>query len=222
MAQIDFYALVGGTEVILGGSGIGFFGAAGFGASVAVGAWQNSSYVTDGNGVVQGSVLTNTKYMDSTNYPGSDNRSGIVATTQLDLRGIPNSQSTVNIRFTHSSAVQCINNKVRIYDRANINAGPTGVDCRFAEIIHPAPWSVQGTTPASLTLGSGYFRWIQPVGSALMAPMANSPGMSGLQAPGSGFTGTSVRHDWYGVLSASPNSIGSKSQVGLFFSTEYL
>lgn len=224
MAQIDFYALAGGTEynTILGGSGIGFFGAAGFGASVAVGQFQGWTGVTDGNGIVQGSVITNTKYMDNTNYPGATNRSGIVASTQLDIRGIPNSQATLNIRFTHSSAVQCQNVRCRIYDRVNINNGPTGVDCRFAELIHPAPWSTQGTTLAQLTWGSGYYSWIQPVGSALIAPLANSPGLSGLFAPGSGSTQTSTRHDWYTILSASPTTIGSKTQFGLYVSLEYL
>jgi len=30
------------------------------------------------------------------------------------------------------------------------------------------------------------------------------------------------RHDWYVALSASPDSIGSKTQYGLYFTLEYL
>ena len=33
---------------------------------------------------------------------------------------------------------------------------------------------------------------------------------------------TSARHDWYAALSASPHSIGSKTQYGLYFTVEYL
>lgn len=225
MAQIDFYALAGASEynTVIGGSGIGFYGDSGFGTSVAVGAWNGSTYVTDGNGVINGSVITNTKFMDNTSYPGASSQSGLVGgSTRLNVRGIPNSQATLNMRFTHSSAVQCQNVRVRIYDRANIDAGPTGVDCRFAEIIHPAPWSTQGTTTAQLQWGSGYYTFIQPWGSALIAPMANSPGISGLKGPGSGSVVTDTRHDWYCVMSASPTTIGSKTQFGLYMSLEYL
>ena len=32
----------------------------------------------------------------------------------------------------------------------------------------------------------------------------------------------SLRHDWYVALSASPESIGSKTDFGLYFTLEYL
>jgi hypothetical protein len=31
-----------------------------------------------------------------------------------------------------------------------------------------------------------------------------------------------MRHDWYVALSAEPNTIGSKTQYGLYFTLEYL
>jgi hypothetical protein len=33
---------------------------------------------------------------------------------------------------------------------------------------------------------------------------------------------SSARHDWYVALSSEPESIGSKTQYGLYFSVEYL
>jgi len=68
----------------------------------------------------------------------------------------------------------------------------------------------------------------------------SSPGISGLNTsagdslpstgPGSQYNWLSnegaaheaLRHDWYVALSASPDSIGSKTQYGLYFTLEYL
>ena len=76
-------------------------------------------------------------------------------------------------------------------------------------------------------------------------PLTPSPGMSGLNTvdgdplpssnlmgPGSdgylnwltkeGAAHRALRHDWYLALSASPQSIGSKTDYGLYFTIEYL
>jgi hypothetical protein len=62
----------------------------------------------------------------------------------------------------------------------------------------------------------------------------SSPGVSGTNTNTSdtdtslGYTSqngslhTSTRHDWYIALSSEPESIGSKTQYGLYFSVEYL
>src|SRR3954465_7657346 len=86
----------------LNGSGLGFFGAGGFGNSVAVAAYQDTTYITDGNGVSQGPQGNNVKWIHAS--------SGQVAgTTNLLLQSIPNYQSTLNIRFSHTSAVRTQN-----------------------------------------------------------------------------------------------------------------
>jgi hypothetical protein len=213
MAQIDYFVLAGGVDynINLGGSGIGFFGAAGFGASIAVGDYNGATFICDGNGVSNGGTVTNTRYLAN-----AGNQSGVVATTQLNIRSIPNSQATLNIRFSHATPVKTQNVRCRIYDRSDINNGASGVDTRFAEVIHPIPWNT------ATAVGSGYVTWIQPVGSSVIAPLAPSPGMSGCWAPGSGSTNTSLRHDNYIILSASPNSIGSKSMYSLYTQLEYL
>lgn len=209
MAAIAFYVETGGDwNINLSGSGLGFYGGTGFGASVPVGDWQGTTYVTDGNGVIQGPQANNVKFVH-------DNSGQLDGTVILALQSIPNYQSTLNIRFTHSEAVKVQNVVLRIYDRNNINADASGVTTKVAEIIHPNVTQGAG--------GSGDAAWIQANGSGVTVPLAQSPGMSGEYAgDGSASVRVDVRHDWFVSLSASPNSIGSKTNYGLYISLEYL
>jgi len=209
MAALDFYIKTAGDwNIDLNGSGLGFFGATGFGASVPVGQWQGTTYVTDGNGVTQGPQADNVKWIHA-------NSGEITGSVDLPLTWIPNYQSSLNIRFTHASPVQTQNVILRIYDRNNINVGASGVTTKVAELIHPNVSQVAG--------GSGDSSWHTPAGSGVTVPLAQSPGMSGEYA-GNGSTSvyTDTRHDFYVAISASPNSIGSKTSYGLFCSLEYL
>ncbi len=210
MASIDYYINTGTDfNIMTATSGLGFFGSAGFGASVPVGTWQSRTFVTDGNGVVQGPEARNVKYLNAgSGIPGSIG-SGI------GLQAIPNYQATLNIRFTHGSNVQVQNAQLRIYDRTNIDLGASGVTTKVAELIHPGNTQVAN--------GSGDSQWITPVGSSVVVNLAPSPGMSGFFAGnGSNSTYAGQRHDWYAAISASPDSIGAKTQYGLYTSLEYL
>ena len=191
----------------LSGSGLGFYGSAGFGASVAVGSFQDNTYVTNSNGTAQGPQTNNFKYINaSSGYLNG-------ATSGLHLRQIPNYQSTVQVRFTYDTGVKVQNAKARIYDRTNINNAATGVLCYVADIWHSD--TVQNMN------GSGASTWSALAGSSVVLTFANaSPGVSGL-AP-SGTNTVSDTHDWWMVLSASPNSVGSKTQFGLYVELEYL
>ena len=189
------------------GSGLGFYGS-GFGQSVAVGAFQDTTYVTNSAGTAQGIQGDNVKWV----HPASGQVAGGV---QLLLRDIPNDIATLNLRFTFDTAVKAQNAQVRIYDRVTTTRGASGVTTYIAEIIHPNP--VQGPT------GSGSTGWF--VASGTIANQAfnlySNPGISGLynnQVSGRSDT----RHDWYLAISASPDSIGSKTLYGLVFSLEYL
>jgi len=209
MAALDFYIKTAGDwNIDLNGSGLGFFGATGFGASVPVGQWQGTTYVTDGNGVTQGPQADNVKWIHA-------NSGEVAGSVDLPLTWIPNYQSTLNIRFTHGSAVQTQNVILRIYDRNNINVGASGVVTKVAEIIHVNNSQIAG--------GSGDVSWRTPAGSGTTVSLAQSPGESGLFA-GNGGTSVhpSTRHDWYTAISGSPNSIGSKTAYGLYCSLEYL
>jgi len=205
MAAIDFYA--GSNFVInaLAGSGLGFFGA-GFGFSVEVGTYQGTTFITDGNGVNQGPQADNVKWQNI--------GSGIVnsASSGIPLISIPNYQASLNPRFTHTSAVKTQNVKLRIYDRSSINNPAVGVTTKVAELIHP--------TLTQFPIGSGDTTWETPTGSSVIMSLVASPGMSGLRPNGA--QTTADRHDWYLALSASPDSIGSKTSYGLYVELEYL
>lgn len=211
MASVDFYAGEFAIQA-LSGSGLGFYGST-FSASVNVGEYQDTTYITNGAGTSQGPQVNNIKYMNT--------QSGVVnsASSGIGLININNYLASLNIRFTHSSPVQIQNAKVRIYDRSNINNPASGVTTKIAEIIN--------TSTTQLFAGSGDNTWTTITslngGSGTLLVCANSPGISGLYA-GNGVNSVrpDTRHDIYLAISQSPDSVGSKTLNGLFFSCEYL
>jgi hypothetical protein len=206
MAQIDFYADDFGVTN-LNGSGLGFYGDS-FGDSVDVGEYQDATFITDGNGLVEGPQVNNIKWTHA-------NSGSINGLASVALNKIPNYLATLNIRFTHSTSVKTQNVKLRIYDRSSINNAASGVTTKVAEIIHPD--TVQNAN------GSGDTSWVEPAGSSVVMTLAPSPGLSGLYAgDGSNSTYEGTRHDWYAAISATPTSIGSKTQYALYVELEYL
>lgn len=212
MALISFLAgQGGGTFVDLNASGLGFFGAS-FGNSVQVGQYQDSTYITDGNGSVQGLQATNCKY-DTTDGSGTiiDGASAIVPSA------VPINSGTLNVRFTHTSAVKTQNAELRIYDRTVITNGATGVTTQVLQIVNGGSGvssSGTATAPAS------HAGWVAPSGSGVTVSLLSSAGSGGLSP--SGTDTTDVRHDWYTAMSASPTSIGPKTAFGLYCQLEYL
>lgn len=205
MAAISWNTNVGLLQT---GSGVGFYGDSGFGASVSVASWQGRSFITNGAGSYQGPEINNIKYLNSQSGILGQTGSGILLTT------IPNYQSSLNPRFTHSSAVKVQNVYLYGYDRVSINNPPSGVTLAGAEIIHPT--LVQNNT------GSGDSTWTTMAGTGTYLTLCPNPGMSGQYAGnGSNSLWESTDHDWYIGLSASPTSIGSKTQFGLYLSLEY-
>lgn len=203
MATLSFYSDTAGISN-LNGSGLGFYGSL-FGNSVQVGSYQTTTYITNGAGTTEGPNVDNIKWT----HPGSGsiNGGGSVA-----LQSMPNRNATLNVRFEHGSAVVTQNAKLRIYDRSNINNDPSGVLCKVAGLIHPNPVVGVG--------GSGDATWQTPTGSSVILDLHASPGTSGLSP--NGLSTSDTRHDWYVAISASPNSVGSKTQFGLYVETEYL
>lgn len=204
MAEISFWA---DTEhvVNLNGSGLGFFGST-FGNSVNVGEYQDTTYITDGNGVNEGPQVNNVKWT----HPASGSINGA---DSIALQYIPNRLATLNIRFEHDIPVRTQNARLRIFDRSNINNPASGVTCKVAQIIHPDP------NQANISSSSDAV-WSTPAGSSVMLDLISSPGMSGLRPNGANTQ--DVRHDFYVCASASPNSIGSKTQFAGFFEVEFL
>lgn len=206
MATISFHVFPGELPVQnLNGSGLGFFGSS-FGQSVEVASWQDTTYITDGDGLSQGEVCINNKYVNSSGVLNS------LVGDELHILNIPNRMATLNVRFEHDSAVKLQNTKLRIFDRSNINNAASGVTTKVAQIIHP--------DPLQTSIGSGDTTWTTPAGSSVILDLEGSPGISGIHGLSTTHEGT--RHDFYTLISASPDSIGAKNLYGLYIQTEYL
>lgn len=198
----------------LGGSGLGFFGSGGFGTSVAVSAYADTCYITDGAGGVQGPKCDNVKFV----HPNS----GEIAGGEVRvLRDIPNYLATLQVQFEHPTPVRVTNGQVRAFDRVNIDNPPSGCTVKAAEIVHP--WTTQ--SPA----GSGDTTWSTLGGSGgTIGLVTYDPPLSLVDSPGSGGWSPSgsltedTIHTWALAVSLSPDTIGSLVNVGLYVSCEYL
>lgn len=214
MAVFNFLAGENFTIQDLGGSGLGAYGPGGFGSSVRVGEYQDNTYITDSTGAIAGPKADNVKWV----HPNSGELAGDDVRV---LRDIPNSLATLAIKFSHTTPVKVQNTQVRIFNRSNIDVPAVGVTVKVAELIHP--WD------DTSSLGSGDTSWSNLGGSGGViggvtydAPLSlvDSPGVSGLSP--SGTNTESTEHWWYLAVSMSPDTIGSKTQVGLYVETEYL
>ena len=206
-AAITFYSGNGATD--LGSSGIGFYGSS-FGQSVQVGFYQDSTFITNSNGTINGGSLYNTKYVGTTSGVQINGSGTITFAT------VPTLSGTMNVRFTYDSAVKTQNGQIRIFDRSDPNADPSGVTCQVNQIVNGFS-GVNQSTGAADAANDG---WFDLAGSGTTMTLLASPGTSGLSV--SGVDTTSTRHDWYFALSASPDSIGSKTLFGAYIALEYL
>ena len=191
----------------LSGSGLGFFGE-GFGQSVNVGEYQETTFITNGTGSSEGPMCSNIRWTHANS--GVINESG----DDVLLTQIPNYLATLMVDFTHDSPIQVQNVEARIYDRVNINNAASGVLTRVAEIVHPDP--VQNDN------GSGDTSWATPAGSAIILTLSDSPGISGWYASNGSSQRPDTVHRWHLALSASPSSVGSKALYGFYIECEYL
>ena len=156
---------------------------------------------------------------------------------------MPNYYAPLRISFSHSEAVKVQNCKLRIFDRNDISKPASGVTTKVFECRHPQPNEAHNGQSGTLAFrGVSNFAWSEfdPAEAQFDLDFTPSPGMSGLNtsaaetlpsglADGSinwltnqGAAHESLRHDWYVAMSASPDSIGSKTQYGLYFTLEYL
>lgn len=171
MAIIDFQVLLsntGGANGVetLSGSGLGFFGATA-GSSVQIGSFQDTTFVSNGDGSSTTENCNNIKYVANT-FPSGQatvNAQG-GGSYSVGLSGIKSAASTLGIRFGHSTAVKTQNVQLRIYDRGNINNPASGVNTKVAEIVNfnGSTYNSQGTTGSSSSaVGSGdAFWWGEP------------------------------------------------------------
>ena len=226
------------------GSGLGFFGG-GFGISVPVGDYQTTTFVTNSNGTASGVRCSNLKFEGTSVGFAS---SGVVVqsdSTTTGTSGVPNVAAPLNIRFTHDEGVRVQNCKLRIFDRNDISQHASGVTTKVYEVRHPNPIQsddvAAGTGPLKFRGNVGEHQWVEYTDGFTMEDYALTPGPgpSGLNTSSddtipaddgtyvnwisqSGESCRATRHDWYLGLSASPDTIGSKTDFGLYFTLEYL
>lgn len=223
-------------------SGVGFFGG-GFGISVPVNEYQTTTYVTNANGTASGVRCSNLKYDDTVAFPNSGVQIQGAVTTGTS--GVPNIAAPLNIRFEHTEAVRVQNCKLRVFDRSDIANHASGVTTQVYEVRHPHP--VEGVDfgankgPLKHRGVADEHGWTQFADGFSMTDMTLTagPGPSGLNTSAdeilatgdgtytnwisnSGESCRSLRHDWFIGMSASPDSIGSKTNFGLYFTLEYL
>jgi hypothetical protein len=208
-AAIDFYGGLGASLTGLGASGIGFYGAT-FGSSVQVSSYQDSTFITNSNGTVNGGQIDNNKYLGNTS--GVSVNGG----TAEMLSGVPTTSGTLNVRFTFDSVVMTQNGQFRIMDRVSADAPASGVTAEVAQLVNGGSGVDQGTGAAQ----ASHNGWMALAGSGTTMTLLSSPGSGGLSPSGTGTTDT--RHDWYLAMSATPTSIGSKTSFGAYVSLEYL
>lgn len=204
---INFMVWAGnGVELNQNDYSLGFFGKNRL-TPVEIGEWQEAMFLVDesvGSGYVQ---TPNIEYYSSTHaildgvYPA------------IPLINIPNYQATLNVRFKNDASVRVYNAECRLFDRNNINAAPSGVFVKLAEIVHTS--RLQNNAE-----GKGHSSW-QDVDSGQLISLFNSPGESGQYAGIVNYRSDN-RHDWYLAISMSPKTLGKRDQVGLYVSLEYL
>jgi len=156
MAIIDFQIL-GQSDgdpslETLSGSGLGFFGATA-GSSVQIGSYQDSTYVSNGDGSVTKGQTNNIKFTADTFPSGMATTDAIGGTYgPVGLSGIKTFESTLGVRFGHTTAVKTQNVQLRIYDRSNINHPASGVNTKVAEVCN---WGAGGTYDSQGAAGVG-------------------------------------------------------------------
>ena len=244
-ASLKFYANIGDPDAIeqeilhADGYGLGFYGLA-HGLSVPVGAVQNTTFVTNDTGTFPGVQCNNTSMVTvgDGSTAGTVNANGV----SMSLANLPNYLCPLNIRFTNDDAVRVQNCKLRIFDRDNPDNPASGVTTYVFEARHPAAESSYTNLHHRVRTNNTWVEFGEgitqidgvTVEGALEMPLTPSPGLEGKNSDtletdsNLGYTTTegvehaSTQHDWYLALSAEPETIGSKTQYGLFFTLEYL
>lgn len=206
-AAIDFFH--GNGTTALSTSGVGFYGAT-FGSSVQVASYQDTTFITNSNGTVNGGAMNNDKYVGTT--------SGVQVNGEatINLSGVALASGSLNVRFTFDSVVQTQNGEFRIMDRVDADAPASGVTSQVAQLVNGGSGVDQSTGAAQ----ASHNGWMALAGSGTVMTLLSSPGSGGLSPSGTGTTDT--RHDWYLAMSATPTSIGSKTSFGGYCALEYL
>lgn len=192
---IDWYGGDGSNEIVPAESGefdTLGFFGAAFGFSIRVGEWNNTCRVTNDNGTTDNGQIPNLRWA---NTSGAFVASDLIA---RELNQIDNDEATLRVRLNTDSDVTTQNSAFRAFDRVNIANAPSGVTVNACEIRK---------IPAD-PVGSGDSNWTTVAGTGALSFDDQ--------------TVASGTHAWYVGISASPTSIGEKTDLGFYFETEFL
>ncbi len=204
MSVIDMYIAETDVKIDIG-EALGFYGFAGFGSSLSLGETNGRTFVTDTTGAVSKEECDNCRRSSSSGVIVGQTGSGI------NLLNLPNYLTTINLRFTHPTAVLIQNARLVAFDGTALENAPTGLSIYGAETIH--------TSRLQTDTGIGDSAWTLMQGSGLQLDLVSSPGTSGISPLGPATT--SIRHDWYVALSAIPTTPGDKT-FGFRADLEYI
>lgn len=171
---------------------LGFYGA-GFGLSVRVGEHNETTFRTTEDGQTDGGAFPNLRFANTSGtFVGAE----ISATELLE---VDNTEATLLVRLNTDASVATQNTKFRAFDKTNINNAPSGVTVRAAEIIKAN----------TLIRGSGDQNWSTIQGSGNVLSLDNQ-------------STSATQHDWHIGITATPDSIGEKTNFAFYFETEFL
>lgn len=211
MPTLELYA--GEDTLVSASSGLGFYGDNGFDAAISISSYNGRTFVTNASGTFQGFECNNNKYNGASGVIHGQTSSGIA------LKNLPNELATINIRFTHASAIYCQQVKLYVFDGtfsggvANKTIPADNLTFYAAEIRHRSRLQ----TVESAYSDAGWSD-VSSSGSNYLA-LVDSPGLNGIRE--GGFEELSVRHDWYIALTCTPTQLGDKS-FGITAELEYL
>ncbi len=192
---IDWFGGDGSNEIVPAESGefdTLGFFGAAFGFSIRVGEFNQTCRVTNDDGSTDLAQIPNLKFF---------NASGAFVAGELlarELLQIDNDEATLRVRMFTDSSVSTQNSAFRAFDRVDINNGPSGVLVKAAEIIKiPSQGVGSGNTFWTDIAGTGDLDLVDQVAASSV-------------------------HSWFVGLTASPQSIGEKTDLGFYFETEFL
>jgi hypothetical protein len=166
MATQITFSVLDNSKVVgsgTGGSGVGFYGANGFGTSVPLLSYQGTTFLTNAAGTANGGQIRNNKYIPATLGSSGVQLYNTTSTTGI-LTKMNSTEATLAINFSTDTAVRVQNCQLRIYDRDNIDNPASGVLTKVAEIVNfggstYASWVASPGTDFPNNCGSGDAFW---------------------------------------------------------------
>ncbi len=117
----------------------------------------------------------------------------------MQLLEVLNSEATIRVELMTDSAIATQNTTFRTFDKTSIDDAPSGVDVYAAEVrTEFGP------------VGSGDTFWTPNLGGSGVILTLDDQGDA------------ATTHNWWLALSASPTTIGEKTNFAFYFETEFL